>query len=352
MNSHTVGIRNATDFSPFGVELKGRNFEVSGGENYRFGFNGMEADNDIKGEGNSYTTEFRQYDSRLGRWLSLDPLEYVEADWTPYRFAFNNPITYTDKTGLYETKKEARAAKREARKDGYSTGKTYGEKGSYVFNASNEERYTTFINKYSNHEYTLNQNEVNYYNNFLPKNKQTPVDNYSILGLFMETEYNFSAAGYKTLTSGHDAYMTWERSLPVDQRPSCQGGCTPCDGFWQGFIGFGAGSGTSQVNRVFWSGELNVAGKEATKYALQTGGTTLEMTTSGKILTKLTDVTSFTLTKPLWKQASKSFARGANGKVSVFHNATNGISVNGIWKTEYGILKNKGTEINYINVFE
>jgi hypothetical protein len=48
--NQTVGIRNATDFSPFGVELRGRNFEVSGGGNYRYGFNGMEADNEVKGD--------------------------------------------------------------------------------------------------------------------------------------------------------------------------------------------------------------------------------------------------------------------------------------------------------------
>ncbi|MBI3220470.1 MAG: hypothetical protein HYZ44_13235, partial [Bacteroidetes bacterium] len=41
---------------------------------YTFGYNGMEKDPETKGDGNSYTTEFRQYDPRLGRWASLDPL--------------------------------------------------------------------------------------------------------------------------------------------------------------------------------------------------------------------------------------------------------------------------------------
>ena len=41
---------------------------------YRYMFNGMEADPELKGNGNSYTTEFRQYDPRLGRWLSLNLL--------------------------------------------------------------------------------------------------------------------------------------------------------------------------------------------------------------------------------------------------------------------------------------
>ncbi|MBT3424521.1 MAG: hypothetical protein HOD63_10470 [Bacteroidetes bacterium] len=39
------------------------------GDTYRFGFNGIEKDNEVFGTGNSYTTMFRQYDPRLGRWF-------------------------------------------------------------------------------------------------------------------------------------------------------------------------------------------------------------------------------------------------------------------------------------------
>ncbi|QLH44307.1 MAG: hypothetical protein HWD58_00920 [Bacteroidota bacterium] len=45
------------------------------GDDYRFGFNGQEKDNEIKGTGNSLAFEARIYDNRLGRWLSLDPLQ-------------------------------------------------------------------------------------------------------------------------------------------------------------------------------------------------------------------------------------------------------------------------------------
>ena len=69
-SSPCVGIRTCSDYSPFGVELDGRT--VSGG--YRHGFQGMELDSEVKGEGNSYSTEFRQLDPRLGRWLSVYPL--------------------------------------------------------------------------------------------------------------------------------------------------------------------------------------------------------------------------------------------------------------------------------------
>jgi hypothetical protein len=36
------------------------------------------------------------------RWLSPDPLSEEFPNWTPYRYGFNNPLRYTDPTGLLE----------------------------------------------------------------------------------------------------------------------------------------------------------------------------------------------------------------------------------------------------------
>ena len=95
--SPCVGIRTCSDYSPFGVELDGRT--VSGG--YRFGYQGSEKDNEFKGDGNSYTTEFRQLDPRLGRWLSVDPLGAYFHHINPYNYALNSPIVYFDQGGQY-----------------------------------------------------------------------------------------------------------------------------------------------------------------------------------------------------------------------------------------------------------
>ena len=46
------------------------------GVGYRYGFNGMEMDNEVKGTGNHIDFGARGYDSRIGRWLSVDPLSY------------------------------------------------------------------------------------------------------------------------------------------------------------------------------------------------------------------------------------------------------------------------------------
>jgi hypothetical protein len=54
-------------------------------------------DNEISGSGNSYTTHFRQYDSRLGRWFSLDPKK--TASESPYISMGNKPIWAKDILG-------------------------------------------------------------------------------------------------------------------------------------------------------------------------------------------------------------------------------------------------------------
>src|SRR5690606_35298 len=68
-------------------------------DNYRFGFNGQEKDNEVKGVGNSLDFGARIYDSRLGRWMSLDPLATKYPSLTPYNFTGNNPIFFVDRDG-------------------------------------------------------------------------------------------------------------------------------------------------------------------------------------------------------------------------------------------------------------
>lgn len=84
------------NYSPFGALLPGRNFNSS---DYKYGYQGSEMDNEIKGNGNSYTTEFRQLDPRLGRWLSIDPMASSRPSLNPYNSMSNNPISRIDPLG-------------------------------------------------------------------------------------------------------------------------------------------------------------------------------------------------------------------------------------------------------------
>jgi RHS repeat-associated protein len=71
---------------------------------YRYGYNGKENDNEIKGEGNQQDYGMRIYDPRLMRFLSVDPIE-SEFPWnSPYAFAENDPINFIDLDGLEKAK--------------------------------------------------------------------------------------------------------------------------------------------------------------------------------------------------------------------------------------------------------
>ena len=69
---------------------------------YLFGFNGKENDNEVKGSGNQQDYGLRIYDTRLGRFLSVDPLAKDYPWYTPYQFAGNKPIQFIDLDGAEE----------------------------------------------------------------------------------------------------------------------------------------------------------------------------------------------------------------------------------------------------------
>jgi RHS repeat-associated protein len=66
---------------------------------YRYGFNGMHKDDEIKGSGNSLDFGARVYDSRLVRWLSLDPLLAKYPSMSPYSFVGNCALIMIDPSG-------------------------------------------------------------------------------------------------------------------------------------------------------------------------------------------------------------------------------------------------------------
>ncbi|MEI6950356.1 RHS repeat-associated core domain-containing protein [Paraflavisolibacter sp. H34] len=91
---------NASDYTPFGMQLAGRTWKSNVHSMYRYGFNGKENDNEVKGDGNQQDYGMRIYDPRLGRFLSVDPLTKSYPWNTPYAFAENSPIENIDLDGL------------------------------------------------------------------------------------------------------------------------------------------------------------------------------------------------------------------------------------------------------------
>ena len=71
-------------------------------------FTGHEKESDLA-EG-IYTTEYRLYDARVGRWLSVDPLFEKYVGMSPYNYCAGNPVVYVDPDGKekmisFDTKK-------------------------------------------------------------------------------------------------------------------------------------------------------------------------------------------------------------------------------------------------------
>jgi RHS repeat-associated protein len=97
IDHYEANILTASDYYPFGMQMPGRLFNSG---NYRYGFNGKENDNELKGDGNQQDYGMRIYDPRLGRFLSVDPLTKQYPQLTPYQYASNGPVANIDLDGL------------------------------------------------------------------------------------------------------------------------------------------------------------------------------------------------------------------------------------------------------------
>jgi RHS repeat-associated protein len=96
-----VGIRSTSDYSGFGVQLDGRTSENEG---YRYGFQGQEKDDEIKGEGNSVNYKYRMHDPRVGRFFAVDPLAPKYPWNSTYAFSENIVIDSRELEGLEKWK--------------------------------------------------------------------------------------------------------------------------------------------------------------------------------------------------------------------------------------------------------
>jgi RHS repeat-associated protein len=91
---------NANDYYSFGMQMPGRAYATGSASQYRYGFNGKENDNEVKGNGDQIDYGMRTYDPRVGKFLSVDPLANKYPQLTPYQYANDNPIMNVDLDGL------------------------------------------------------------------------------------------------------------------------------------------------------------------------------------------------------------------------------------------------------------
>ena len=96
-NYFTADVISYSDYHPFGMLMPNRHGQD---DDYRYGFNGMEKDDEVRGtKGASYDFGARMYDPRIGRWLSVDPLEAEYVGHTPFNFVANSSLILVDPNG-------------------------------------------------------------------------------------------------------------------------------------------------------------------------------------------------------------------------------------------------------------
>ena len=96
-NGSKAEVKSYAHYYPFGMVVPGKNW--NGGE-YRYGFQGQEVDNEIKGEGNSVNYKYRMHDPRIGRFFAVDPLTHSYPWNSPYAFSENRVIDGIELEGL------------------------------------------------------------------------------------------------------------------------------------------------------------------------------------------------------------------------------------------------------------
>ncbi|MGE0562551.1 MAG: RHS repeat-associated core domain-containing protein [Flavobacteriales bacterium] len=89
-NAGALEVLSASDYYPFGGVLPGRNL-LSSLNKLNYGYQGKELD-----QNGFYDFEARQYDARLGRWVTTDPASQF---YSPYLAMGNNPISAIDPDG-------------------------------------------------------------------------------------------------------------------------------------------------------------------------------------------------------------------------------------------------------------
>ncbi len=93
-------ITQQENYYPFGLNHEGTYYGTATLTDHQYLFNGKELQTELDLQWTAM--DWRGLDHQIGRFFGVDPLAEDAYGWTPYRFGFNNPVSFSDPSGLFE----------------------------------------------------------------------------------------------------------------------------------------------------------------------------------------------------------------------------------------------------------